>query len=224
MGNGSSRLVAFDVDGTLIGNPSQHVVWQIFNEHFVGTRPEEAVRYDAFMERHITYAEWVELDVRDWILAGVTKGAMTRVVREQLHLIPGARQTIVGLRQRGFRVVVISGTLDITLEVLFPEMPFDEVHTNRLLFDGAGLIWDWVATPYDNEGKAHALDEICSRLAVPLSHTVFVGDNINDLHVMKKAGLAIAYEPKAESVRQVADAAVYDDLSGVLTILDQMGG
>ena len=147
---------------------------------------------------------------------------MACVVREQLQPIPGARQTILGLRKRGFRVVVISGTLDITLEVLLPGMPFDEVYTNRLFFDRNGLISGWSATPYDNEGKAHALDRICSRLAVPLGQTVFVGDNINDLHVMEMAGFAIAYEPKAESVRQTADVTVCGDLRGVLTILDEM--
>jgi len=54
---------------------------------------------------------------------------------------------------------------------------------------------------------------------VPLSATVYVGDNINDLQVMALAGLAVAFEPKHQSVSEAAHAVVRGDLRGLLDLL-----
>jgi len=213
------RLVAFDVDGTLVANRGGQVVWEIFNQHFCGDRESNGLRGRAFGERQITYAEWVGLDIHDWMLAGATRAQMERVIRERLAPTPGAAHTLRRLRAHGFRLAVISGTLDLTLDLLFPGHPFEVVHTNRLLFDEAGLVDDWRATPFDNAGKAQALRQIARQMDLSLEQTVFVGDHVNDLDVMRAAGLAIAFEPKHPSVSAVADAEVHGDLGGVLRLL-----
>ncbi|MBK8482683.1 MAG: HAD family phosphatase [Proteobacteria bacterium] len=213
------QLVAFDVDGTLVASGKGQVVWEIFNEHFCGDRASNAMRGLAFEERHITYAEWVGLDVSDWMLAGATRAQMERLILERLVLTPGAAETVRRLRAHGLRLAVISGTLDLTLELLFPGHPFEVVYTNQLYFDAAGRVDDWRATHFDNAGKAQALRQIARQMAVPLERTVFVGDHLNDLEVMRAAGLAIAFEPKHPSVSAIADAEVHGDLGGVLRLL-----
>jgi phosphoserine phosphatase len=134
--------------------------------------------------------------------------------------VRGAREAVNELRARGYHLAVISGTLDLTLELLFPEHPFEEVYTNRIWFHADGQIAGWAATPYDMEGKARALVEIAARRAIPLSRTVYVGDNINDLQVMRTAGLGVAFEPKHPSVESAAGAVVRDDLRGLLELLE----
>lgn len=213
------RLIAFDVDGTLVGSGRGQVVWEILNQHFCPGVDDKGARGQAHAERHITYAEWVGLDVLDWILAGATRPELERVIRQRLSPTPGAAHVLGRLRDRGFRLAVISGTLDLTLELLFPGHPFEVVHTNRLLFDEAGRVRDWCATPYDNAGKAQALRQIARRMQVPLAQTVFVGDHVNDLAAMRAAGLAIAFEPKHPSVSAAAHAEVHGDLGGVLRLL-----
>ena len=44
------RLVAFDVDGTLVRSPCGRTVWEILNERFVGTSRINRERYAAFRE------------------------------------------------------------------------------------------------------------------------------------------------------------------------------
>jgi phosphoserine phosphatase len=215
------RLIAFDVDGTLVGNPQRKVVWELLNNRFPHQTRVDRLWYDAFMERHITYTEWVELDVLSWIMAGATRAEMARVVAEELQLTPGAEQTVRALHQAGYQLAIISGTIDLTLDVLFPNHPFHEVYTNRIEFDESGLIVDWWATPFDMEGKAHALEQIAARMGIPLHQTVFVGDNINDVFAMQKAGLAVAYEPKAEPVRQAADCEIGGCMTALLGLLEQ---
>jgi len=213
-------LIAFDVDGTLIGNSDGKVVWELFNRHFGGDDSVNQTRFRAYREREISYARWVELDVTDWVRVGATRAEMVQVIRDQLQPIAGAFETLERLVRRGYRLVVISGTLDITIELLFPRHPFEVVRTNKLFFAADGTISGWEATPYDMEGKADALVEIAREMAIPLERTVFVGDNVNDVYVMRRAGLAIAFEPKKDVVREAAQHVVEGDLGGVAELLD----
>lgn len=213
------RLIAFDVDGTLIDSRERKVVWQLLNQRFGGDDTVNAARLAAYLARKMTYAEWVALDVGQWVSAGATRDQIAAVISEQLYLVSGARETVAELQARGYGLAVISGTLDLTLELLFPEHPFEQVLTNRIWFHPDGTIAGWEATPYDMEGKARALEQLASDRGLTLAQTVFVGDNINDLQVMARAGLAVAFEPKHPSVREAAHAVVAGDLRGLLDLL-----
>jgi phosphoserine phosphatase len=212
-------LVAFDVDGTLVGNRDGRVVWELLNRHFRGDQALDSDRYEAYMTGQITYAEWVELDIFGWLAMGATRDQIARVIIDKLYLVTGARETVAALKQAGLCLAVISGTINLTLDLLFPDHPFHEVYTNRIDFDDDGLIDGWLATPYDMAGKARALEEIATRHHIPLCRTAYVGDNTNDIEVMKRAGMALAFEPKCHSVAAVAHAVIADDLRRALPLL-----
>lgn len=212
-------LVAFDVDGTLINSRDGRVVWQFLNQRFQVEPQADSRRFEAYLRKEITYAQWVDLDIGQWQEAGALQEQIVQEIRANLHLVRGARETVEELRCRGYRLVVISGTLDITLKLLFPEHPFEEVFTNKINFDGQGHISRWEATPYDMDGKQDALLALSSKMDVPLSRTVYVGDNFNDISIMKKAGFAVAFEPKVEELHEVADAVIRDDLRHLLELL-----
>jgi HAD superfamily phosphoserine phosphatase-like hydrolase len=213
------ELVAFDVDGTLIDSPEGLVVWQLLNRRFGGSANFDAGLFHAFLRKEITYAEWVDLDIRGWQTAGASRTEIAKVILSHLRLVPGARETVEELVRRGLRLAVISGTLDMTLDLLFPGHPFEVVFTNRIWFDGSGRIAGWEATPYDMEGKALGLEKIAERMGISLARTVYVGDNINDVKVMSRAGLAVAFEPKHPSVEEAAHVVVRGDLRGLLAHL-----
>ena len=218
------QLVAFDVDGTLVDSADGKIVWQLLNHRFGHSEGLNTKRFEAFLRKEITYAEWVDLDIGFWAAVGATRAQMAEVIQNHLYLVPGAREAVSELRDLGYRLAVISGTLDLTLDVLFPEHPFEEVFTNRIWFDAMGKIARWQATPYDMEGKARALAEIAGRMSVPLAKTVYVGDNLNDLEVMQLAGLAVAFEPKDPAVSSTAHVVLRQDLRGLLPLLHNGNG
>ncbi|MCC6746198.1 MAG: HAD-IB family phosphatase [Deltaproteobacteria bacterium] len=213
-------LIAFDVDGTLVGHPEGKVVWELLNHHFGGDGTVNRRRFDAFRGGHITYAEWVDLDVEGWLAARATRAQIANVILEQLSLMAGVAETLAELRGRGYRLAIISGTLDLTLELLLGDHAFDAVFANRIWFDRRGYIEGWAATPFDMAGKALALRHLCQTLAVPLERTVFVGDNVNDLDAMRTAGLAVAYEPKHGEVEAAARHVIHSDLRRLLALLE----
>jgi phosphoserine phosphatase len=55
--------------------------------------------------------------------------------------------------------------------------------------------------------KADLLDALAQREGIPLEQTIAIGDGANDLLMLEKAGLGIAFHAKAK-LREAADTSV----------------
>ncbi len=209
-------LVAFDVDGTLVHHPEDKTVWEVLNHRFTGSDDQNVLRWDLYKSGKLSYAEWVALDIASWRDAGATRDTITASFSE-LTLVEGARETLSELKSHGARLAVISGTLDLLLDTLFPGHPFDEVYTNRIVFDVDGRIAHWHATPFDMDGKGVALRSIAAREDIPLNRCAFVGDHANDLAAARLAGCSVAFNPKSAELAASASAVVHSrDLRDIL--------
>lgn len=208
-------LICFDVDGTLVIHPQEKIVWEILNIRFTGTDEVNQTRFLDYREGRITYADWVALDVGDWVRAGATRPQILDAIGA-LRLIDGTHETLAELKRRGYKLAIISGTIDIVLDKLLPEHPFDDVFVNRIFFDESDRLAGWEATPYDVDGKARALQDIASREGIPLDRCAFVGDAINDLDVAREAGFSIAFNPKCPELIEVCDLAIRGSNLGLL--------
>ncbi|HQP35690.1 MAG TPA: HAD family phosphatase [Polyangiaceae bacterium] len=214
------RLVAFDVDGTLVEHDGSLVIWQLLHQRFVGDDEVNRLRYRDYLDGRLSYAEWVRLDVEGWRDGGATRASIEQVIREHLRLVPGAREVIGELHRRGYTLAIVSGTLDLVLDVLFPDHPFHHVFTNRISFDDAGAIAGWQATPFDMDGKAEALRALALQLGIAHHQIAFVGDHTNDCSALKLVGCPVAYDPKHDSVRALARTVLpRGGLRGLLDLL-----
>jgi phosphoserine phosphatase len=210
-------LICFDVDGTLIKHPSDKVIWEILNIRFTGDDTVNRERYRMYLAGEISYSDWVRLDVGGWIGAGATRQQIIEAVRE-FRLYEGALETVHALKERGVHLAVISGTIDVVIDTLFPDHPFDDVFTNRILFDGDDRVCGWEATPYDLHGKPVALRDLAERHQVPLERTAFVGDGENDVPIVGVAGYVVAFNPRSAELERRADRVMKQ--RNMLEILD----
>jgi HAD superfamily PSPase-like hydrolase len=213
-------LVCFDVDGTLIRHPSDKVIWEILNLRFTGDDRVNRERYRMYLDGKIDYAEWVRLDVGGWIEAGATREGVVEAVRE-FEIYDGALETVHALKARGVHLAVISGTIDVVIDTLFPDHPFADVFTNKILFDGEGRVSGWEATPYDLDGKPLALRDVASRHGVALERTAFVGDGENDVPLAAVAGCLVAFNPRSAELERRADCVMKN--RSMIELLDVLG-
>jgi phosphoserine phosphatase len=159
------------------------------------------------MAGRITYERWFELDIREWMARKRKKSDFIEIIR-RLRPMRGAVETVATLRRRGYRIAVISGSLSLVLETLLPDLRFDDVLINRLVFDEDGTLTGGIATRFDMVHKATGLRTIARREGIPLSRCVYVGDNENDVHVAEAAGFSIAFNSKSRNLERVSNRVV----------------
>ena len=198
------KLVCFDLDGTLIDD-TEYIWLTIYD--YLGVQ-EEARKYaKKFRSGEITYEEWCKNDLR---LLTENKMNLTdlKKISENLKVMKGANETLSELRKKGYKLAVISGSIETMVDILFPNRPFDYVFINKLKFDKDGYIAGLIPTKYDEKEKATGLKKIAELEKIPLSECVFIGDNKNDIHVAKIAGLGISFNSKSVELDKVCRAVI----------------
>ncbi len=212
------RFVLFDLDGTLVQGTVY--VWQSLHDHFGTDRRRRRRAREDFFSGRITYEDWFRHDLELLREAGATKQRMVEMIRQTMWLTPGARQTLQVLRAAGLKLGVLSGSLDLVLQVLLPDFSFDEVLINRIAFHEDGTIAGGTHTPFDLEHKATGLLHLAATYELSPREFVFVGDNENDLAVARIAGLAVAFRPKSARLRATAHHVIEEpDLRALLPLV-----
>jgi phosphoserine phosphatase len=201
------RLVAFDVDGTLVDGVS--FIWQLLHETLQTDEPARKWAYDAFFAGEISYEEWAKHDVHLLRQRDATREKIQEAL-DQTRPMEGAEEVLRTLGQHDICLAVLSGSVDLTLEYAFPDYRsiFDHVLINHFLFDGEGRLADIEPTPFDFLHKATGLRHIADSEGIPLTACAFVGDHINDVGVARTAGLSIAFNCKAEELAEASDVVV----------------
>ena len=130
-----------------------------------------------------------------------------------------------GLSDRGYRLAVISWTLNVLFDRMFPDHPFCEVYTNRIHFDESDALVSWQTTPFDGVGKPDALRSISQRQEIPLEQSAFIGDGENDVPLLGVAGYFVALRPRSQRLEADADHVIWDDhLGGLLDLFKGNNG
>ena len=217
------KLICFDVDGTLVDNVEYS--WQIFHDYFkTDIALRESVR-NAFLDGKISYFEWAEHDINLWKELNATKKQFFHAMElAGIKPMTGALECIAELKKRNLRLAIVSGTLNVILDKVYPdyEKIFSYVFLSRLLFDSDGKLSRAIPTRFDMDMKADALIHISEKEGISLSECVFIGDHNNDVKIAKIAGLGIAFNCKSDELRRIANIVIEKkDLKEVLRYIIQ---
>jgi phosphoserine phosphatase len=195
----AKRLVVMDVDSTLV----QGEVIEMLAER-AGCGPEVAAVTEAAMHGDLDFADSLRARVR--LLAGLDEAALTGV-RNDLVLARGARTFVRTLKRLDYRIAVVSGGFTQVTDGLVEDLGIDYSAANTLEIVDGRLTGELLGPVVDRAGKADALERFAREAGVPVSQTVAIGDGANDLDMLARAGLGIAYNAKPV-VRVAADAAL----------------
>ncbi|ENN95650.1 phosphoserine phosphatase SerB [Methanocaldococcus villosus KIN24-T80] len=178
------KLVVFDFDSTLIEN-------ETIDELAKEANKEEEIKEitKKAMNGEIDFKE--ALKKRVSLLKGLPIEKVENAIN-RLKLTNGAEETIKELKNRGYKVAVVSGGFDIAINK-FKYLDFDYIFANKLIFKDNKLTGEVIGKVLDNTSKGKIIEEVAKKENIPLKNIIVVADGANDVSMFEKAGLKIAF-------------------------------
>lgn len=182
------RLVVFDMDSTLI---KQEVIDELAKEAGVGEQVSRVT--ERAMAGEIDFDE--SLRERVALLEGLPETALLNVA-SRLEMNEGAERLMQRLNQLGMKTAILSGGFSYFGESLRKRLNMDYVHANELEIVDGKLTGKVKGEIVNGACKARLLAEIAAQEGLVLEQVIAVGDGANDLQMLGKAGLGIAFHAK----------------------------
>ncbi|MBZ4397705.1 phosphoserine phosphatase SerB [Myxococcus sp. AS-1-15] len=206
------RMVVMDMDSTLI---RIEVIDELARAHGVGEQVSRIT--ERAMQGEMDYDE--SLRQRVALLKGLDVDVLHRLAAN-LPLTEGAETLVRVLKRLGYRTAVISGGFSVAAEALKGRLGIDHAYSNVLEEEGGRLTGRTVGAIVNARRKAELLEQLAAQEGILLEQVIAVGDGANDLLMLERAGLGIAFRAKPR-LREAADTSI--SAGGLDTILYLLG-
>ena len=207
----SKRLVVIDMDSTLI---QQEVIDEMARLH--GVMDKVADITERAMNGEYQFDDALRERVR------MLKGAPVSIfegVLERIDLTPGVEHLVRVLKRLGYRIAVISGGFIEVVEVIQKQLGLDYAFANSLDVRDGKLTGELIGPIVNRQRKADLLESLAQTERIALDQVIAIGDGANDLDMLDRAGLGIAFNAK-RIVQEQADYAINQpELSAILYLL-----
>jgi phosphoserine phosphatase len=182
------RLIVFDMDSTLIQN---EVIVEMAKVHGVGDEvhqiTEDAMNgiydFDQSLKERVKLLKGMQVSKLDEILS-------------QIKLTPGVKDFIKTVKKLGYKIAIISGGFNFFANHFKESLGLDYAFSNELEISEGALTGQVKGGIVNAEKKAMLLDMIAQSEGIDLQQVVAIGDGANDLQMLAKAGLGIAFHAK----------------------------
>ncbi|MGI0053494.1 MAG: HAD-IB family phosphatase [Thermoplasmata archaeon] len=191
-----TRLVAFDMDGTLVDTVSS---WAFVHHHF-GEDNSEALRL--FLTDRIDDSEFIRRDLALWSKHDPQlTSARLKAILDRVPLVTGAPELFDGLRRAGVTTAIVSGGIDLLADRIGRELRIDHVLANGFEVDASGRLTGEPIVRVPIRGKGGVLRALQERLRIPPESTAAVGNSEIDVAMFERAARSVAFRPEDDLVR-----------------------
>ncbi len=207
----SKRLVVIDMDSVLV---RQEVMEELAARY--GVLDKVLAITQRSKDGDLTFDD--ALRARVALFKGAPATLVTEVI-DALELTPGADQFIRVLKRLGYRLAVISGGFIEVAEPIRERLGLDYAFANQLEIADGKLTGKVLGPIVNRQRKADLLESIAQAERVALDQVIAIGDGANDLDMLHRAGLGIAFNAR-QVVREQANYAINQrNLDAILYLL-----
>ena len=207
--NRRKKLLIADMDSTVIGCECVDELADM-----AGLKPKVAAITERAMRGELDFP--TALRERVALLKGLPLEALARVYAERVRLNAGARALVATMRAHGAYTILISGGFTFFTTRVAQDAGFDAQQGNRLLDDGNALTGEVAEPILGREAKLKALEDAVERLGIAFDNALGVGDGANDLDMIKRSGLGVAYHAKPIVAAAAGVSISHGDLTALL--------
>ncbi len=207
----SRRLVCFDMDSTLI---QTEVIDELAEKAGVGTEVKKIT--ERAMHGEIDFKESFRQRVA--LLKGLDESVLKETA-ENLPITDGAERLLKTLKYYGYKIAILSGGFTYFGNFLKNKFDFDYVFANELEIVDGKLTGRHLNEIVDGQRKAELLERIAFKEDIHLEQVIAVGDGANDLPMLEKAGLGIAFHAKPKVKASAQHAISSNGLDTILYLL-----
>jgi len=195
----NKRLIVFDADMTFV---QCEVIDELGKLAGQGERMAEITKKAMNGEVDFTQA----LKERVALLKGL-KREQLNALADRIPLTPGAENLVRILKYLGFKVAIVSGGFQFFIDRLQYKYGLDYGFSNCLKMENDELTGELEGEIIDAKAKEKILISLAKRENLSLKQVVAVGDGANDIFMLARAGLGIAFNAKP-IVQQAAQASI----------------
>ena len=207
--NRRKKLLIADMDSTIIDAECLDELADM-----AGLKPVIAAITERAMRGEIDFES--ALRERVAMLKGLELAALARVYDERIRLNPGAKTLLATMRRHGAHTMLVSGGFRYFTARVAEAAGFHHEQANELLHDGAALTGAVADPILGREAKLAALETAVADLGITVDDALAVGDGANDLAMIQRAGLGVAYYAKPVVAAAAGASIAHGDLTGLL--------
>ncbi|UMX47804.1 MAG: HAD-IB family phosphatase [Candidatus Nealsonbacteria bacterium DGGOD1a] len=198
----NKKLICFDVDGTLTENKSS---WAFLTGN-LGCPVEKVVEiYEKTENGSMPFEEGVDCLEKMYFESGKASKQNIQDIFNKISLRDDAKETVDYLKQSGYGVYLISGSIDLYLDIVAQKVEADGFFGHASFdFDNSGALAKINYGREQGPTKARQIKELSRKLDVPDRQVIFVGDSRNDIEAFKLTGHGIAIYPYDRELEKIA--------------------
>jgi len=189
--NKEIKLICFDLNKTLIKENS----WLRLNLAMGVTAKEDEVILNLSREGIFSYREGQDILGRIYKKRGdISKKNIERVLFDY-NYFPGVKIVIKYLKDRGYKLALVSGAMDLLVDKVAVELGIDFYKAaNRMVFDKNNNLVKIRAKQEEAVAKLSFLNIFCRQEKIKMSECACVGDSENDSQIFKASGHGVAFK------------------------------
>lgn len=172
--NTQIKTLILDLDGTV----TQHSTWEALNTAFGITAEQDKELFEQYQAGTLQYLDWTKkiVDLYKENNSPLTKQQLVHLA-ESIELSPDALDFVKKAQEKGYVVVLVSGSVDVLVEAIAKRLNIDKwLACSKAVFEHEMLI-DLVSM--GDEGPAKI--KLVSEAGIDLSeNTISVGDGGNE--------------------------------------------
>lgn len=195
------KLVCFDVDGTLVeGN-----AWWMLTSAL--GYPLEKINniFNQAKEGKISFREGERLFTKMFQDSGNATREFIANFFESIDVKPEAKDLIHYLKQKGYKIYLISGGIDIYVNSIARKIGVDGFYANSSLeFNQKGILQGIHYRENQKGVKTEQLQELVRKIGIDMNNVVFIGDSENDIDVFKATKHGIAVSTSNEELKKAS--------------------